>query len=181
MLVGFVIFAIPLLLRRGRRFGRDRVSVAKRLGIRDVFHVRGSVLIPFQAGFEEVFFRGYLMQGFALLTRNRGVLVVVTAASIHAAASTESRNLGNMASVPYVARIFTLGGFFALLTLLDGGIELAVGIHVINNLIYTLLAATSVSAIQSPALFLIEVDEYEVVPGHHRMAVGDVGDNGLPS
>ena len=29
------------------------------------------VLIPIQTSFEEVFFRGYLMQGLSLLTRNR--------------------------------------------------------------------------------------------------------------
>ena len=162
MLVGFVIFAAPLLLVVS--FGSDEIAFqSPNPWEYAVFFMFAVVLIPFQAGFEEIFFRGYLMQGIALLTRNRIVLVLVTAAvfTLPHLANPEPWEYG---VAPYVARILTLGGFFALLTLLDGGIELAVGIHVINNLIYTLLAATSVSAIQSPALFLIEVEEFRLFP-----------------
>src|SRR5659263_611615 len=35
-------------------------------------------LIPFQAGFEEILFRGYLIQGFAYLSRNRWLPIVAT-------------------------------------------------------------------------------------------------------
>ena len=162
MLVGFVIFATPLLLLAAA--GSDEVAFQSPNAWEYVtFFMFAALLIPFQAGFEEVFFRGYLMQGFALLTRNRIVLVFVTAV-VFTLPHLPNPEPWEYGVVPYVARVLTLGGFFALLTLLDGGIELAVGIHVINNLIYTLLAATSVSAIESPALFLIEVDEFRLFP-----------------
>ncbi len=162
MLVGFVIFATPLLLLAAA--GSDEVAFQSPNAWEYVtFFMFAILLIPFQAGFEEVFFRGYLMQGFALLTRNRIVLVFVIAV-VFTLPHLPNPEPWEYGVAPYVARILTLGGFFALLTLLDGGIELAVGIHVINNLIYTLLAATSVSAIQSPALFLIDVDEFRLFP-----------------
>ena len=157
-----VIFAAPLLLLGS--FGSEEIVFQSPDAWEYLtYFMFAVVLIPFQAGFEEVFFRGYLMQGFALLTRNRVLLVVVTAV-IFTLPHLPNPEPWEYGVVPYVARILTLGGFFALLTLLDGGIELAVGIHVINNLIYTLLAATSVSVIQSPALFLIEVEEFRLFP-----------------
>ncbi len=162
MLVGFVIFATPLLLVAAA--GSEEISFQSPNAWEYVaFFMFAVVLIPFQAGFEEVFFRGYLMQGFALLTRNRMVLVAVTAV-VFTLPHLPNPEPWEYGVVPYVARILSLGGFFALLTLLDGGIELAVGLHVINNLIYTLLAATSVSVIESPALFLIEVEEFRLFP-----------------
>ena len=36
-----------------------------------ILAVLSLLLIPFQAAFEEILFRGYLMQGFAVLARNR--------------------------------------------------------------------------------------------------------------
>lgn len=162
MLVGFVIFATPFLVAVA--VGSEDVTFKSPDVLEYVlFLMFAIVLIPFQAGFEEVFFRGYLMQGFWLLTRNRMVLVVVTAV-VFTLPHLPNPEPWEYGVVPYVARILSLGGFFALLTLLDGGIELAVGIHVINNLIYTLLAATSVSVIESPALFLIEVEEFRLFP-----------------
>ncbi|MYA59684.1 MAG: CPBP family intramembrane metalloprotease [Chloroflexi bacterium] len=162
MLVGFVILATPFLL--AVTVGSDEIAFQSPNAWEYVtFFMFAVMLIPFQAGFEEVFFRGYLMQGFALLTRNRVVLVLATAA-VFTLPHLPNPEPWEYGVVPYVARIMTLGGFFALLTLLDGGIELAFGIHVINNLISTLLAATSVSAIQSPALFLVEVEEFRLLP-----------------
>ena len=162
MLVGFVIFATPFLLVVAG--GSEDVAFQSPDILEYVlFLMFAIVLIPFQAGFEEVFFRGYLMQGFSLLTRNRMALVVVTAV-VFTLPHLPNPEPWEYGVVPYVARVLTLGGFFALLTLLDGGIELAVGIHVINNLVYTLLAATSVSVIESPALFLIEVEEFRLFP-----------------
>ena len=127
------------------------------------FFMFGVVLIAFQAGFEEVFFRGYLMQGFALLTRNKVTLALATAI-VFALPHLPNPEPWEYGVVPYVTQIMSLGVLFALLTLLDGGIELAAGIHVINNLVYTLLATTSVSAIQTPALFLVDIDEYQLIP-----------------
>lgn len=162
MIIGFVVLATPLLLSTA--MGSAEISFQSPDASEYVtFFMFAIVLIPVQAGFEEVFFRGHLMQGFALLSRNRLILVMATAV-VFTVPHLPNPEPWEYGVVPYVAQIFTLGGFFALLTLLDGGIELAVGIHVINNLIYSLLATTSVSAIQSPALFLIEVEEFRLFP-----------------
>ena len=162
MLVGLVVFGTPTLLLAA--LGSE-VIVFQSPDVWDytTFFMFAVVLIAFQAGFEEVFFRGYLMQGFALLTRNKVTLALATAI-VFALPHLPNPEPWEYGVVPYVTQIMSLGVLFALLTLLDGGIELAAGIHVINNLVYTLLATTSVSAIQTPALFLVDIDEYQLIP-----------------
>ena len=162
MLVGLIVFATPLLLLAALG-SEEIVFQSPNVWEYTTLFMFAVVLITIQASFEEVFFRGYLMQGFALLTRNKAVLALVTSI-VFTLPHLPNPEPWEYGLVPYVAHIMSLGVFFALLTLLDGGIELAVGIHVINNLVYTLLAATSVSAIQSPALFLIDVEEFRLFP-----------------
>ena len=57
-----------------------------------------------------------------------------------------------------------MGGFFAVVSLLDGGIELAIGYHAINNLWIVLIANTDVTAIPSPSLFEIPIGEAALFP-----------------
>ena len=78
MLVGLVVFGTPTLLLAA--LGSE-VIVFQSPDVWEytTFFMFAVVLIAFQAGFEEVFFRGYLMQGFALLTRNKVTLALATA------------------------------------------------------------------------------------------------------
>ena len=121
------------------------------------------VLVPYQAGFEEVFFRGYLLQGFALLTRNK-LILALTSGVIFALPHLPNPEPWAYGVAPYVVSLLITGAFYALLTLIDGGIELAVGHHAINNLFITLVANTEVSAIQSPSLFVIPLEGYRLFP-----------------
>jgi hypothetical protein len=51
---------------------------------------------------------------------------------------------------------FSIGFFFALITLLDNGIELALGMHAANNLFTALFANYTITALPSPALFTVQ-------------------------
>lgn len=109
------------------------------------------LLVPLQTSAEEVFIRGYLMQGLGLVFRRGWVVAVVTSlifGSLHLA------NPEVAASLPLLAAYyFAFGLFAAIITLLDGGLELALGLHMANNLFSVLLANYSGSAIQSPSVF----------------------------
>ena len=59
--------------------------------------------------------------------------------------------------MPYILSLLLFGAFVTVITLLDGGIELAVGYHALNN--------TEVSAVQSPSLFVVPVEGYELFEG----------------
>jgi hypothetical protein len=111
------------------------------------------VLTPYQAAFEEVLFRGYLIQGVSLLTRNKLVLAVISGllfAAVHLL-NPEPYEYG---FGPYVSSILIFGLGSSLLTLFDGGIELAVGYHAANNLWVALIANAEVTVMPTPSLFI---------------------------
>lgn len=127
------------------------------------FFLFAIVLIPCQAGFEEGFFRGYILQRLMLFGRSKWFLVPVSAlmfAALHMA-NPEPRAYG---PALYFISIFLFGAFATLITLFDGGIELTVGYHAVKNLFITLVANTEVSAVPSPSLFVLPIDRYDLFP-----------------
>jgi hypothetical protein len=94
-------------------------------------------MIPLQTSFEEYLFRGYLMQGIGVLTKNRWLPLIVTSVIFGALhmANPEVDKLGNIIMIYYIGTGFFLG----IMTLMDEGMELALGFHAGNNLIAALL------------------------------------------
>lgn len=110
------------------------------------------LLIPFQAAFEEILFRGYLMQGFASLIKNRWFPVIMTSilfGLLHSF-NPEVKEFGFFTMMPqYVA----FGLIFGIITILDDGIEAAMGAHSANNIFLCIMVTSESSALQTPALY----------------------------
>lgn len=116
------------------------------------------VLIPLQASFEEWFVRGYLMQGLALLTRHRLAAVVLSSlffAGLHLA-NPEIQEFGLGLMVTYYTAVAL---FLAVITVMDDGLELAMGIHTATNLFGSLFLTFEGSAMQTEALFLLDTPD----------------------
>lgn len=95
------------------------------------------VFIPLQTSMEEYLFRGYLMQGIGVLAKNRWLPLVLTSVifgGMHLA-NPEVDKLGNIIMVYYIGT----GFLFGIMTLMDEGLELALGFHAGNNMIAALL------------------------------------------
>ncbi len=110
------------------------------------------VLIPFQATFEEVLFRGYLMQGFSTLIRNRWFPLLMTSilfALMHAF-NPEVNEYGFLVMMP---QYLTFGLIFGIITILDDGIEASMGAHSANNIFLCVMVTAKSSALQTPALY----------------------------
>ncbi|MDT0675944.1 CPBP family intramembrane glutamic endopeptidase [Autumnicola musiva] len=108
------------------------------------------LLIPLQTSFEEYFFRGYLMQGLGLLARNRWVPLILTSVifgGLHYF-NPEVSKLGNIIMIYYIGTGFMLG----IITLMDEGLELALGFHAANNLITALLVTADWTAFQTDSV-----------------------------
>ncbi len=107
-------------------------------------------LMPIQTSVEEFIFRGYLLQGFGILTKNRGISLLLTSLIFGALHFTnpEVDALGIYAKIFYIGT----GLFLGILTLMDDGMELALGFHAANNLITALLVTADYSVIQTPAI-----------------------------
>ena len=108
--------------------------------------------IPFQAGFEELLFRGYLMQGFAVASRNRWVPVISTSVifGLMHVINPEVKEYGFVAMIP---QYIFFGLVFAILTMMDDGTELAIGAHTANNAFMAVFVTNKDSALQTPALY----------------------------
>lgn len=109
--------------------------------------VIGTLLIPIQTTTEEYIFRGYLMQGFANLARNRWFPLLMTSVifgGLHFF-NPEVAKMGNIIMVYYIGT----GLFLGILTLMDDGMELALGFHAANNLVSALLVTSDWSAFQT--------------------------------
>ena len=99
------------------------------------------VLVPIQSGFEEVLFRAYIMQGLMQFLRNKLVLALA-AGIIFALPHLANPEPWAYGIAPYLTDMVSVGFFFGIVTLLDGGIELAAGYHAMNNLFVDLVATT---------------------------------------
>ncbi|MDA8948941.1 CPBP family intramembrane metalloprotease [Flavobacteriaceae bacterium] len=113
-------------------------------------------LIPIQTSLEEYIFRGYLMQGFGGLFKNAWAPLLITSVifgSLHLF-NPEVEKLGYGILVYYIGT----GLFLGIMTLMDDGIELALGFHAANNLITALLVTSSWTAFQTESV-LIDISE----------------------
>ncbi len=130
------------------------------------FNVQGFVisfvlivlLMPFQTGWEEVFFRGYLMQGLALVFKNGWVPLIITSLLFGLAHMTnpEVDKYGWHLMLPYYAGF---GLFLGVLTLLDEGLELAFGVHLANNVVSSILITSNDSVIKTNSVFETSVSD----------------------
>jgi len=113
--------------------------------------VIGTLLIPIQTTVEELVFRGYLMQGFANLSKNRWFPLVMTSTifGLLHIFNPEVAKLGNLIMVYYIGT----GLFLGIITLMDDGMEIALGFHAANNLIGALLITSDWSALQTYSVF----------------------------
>lgn len=113
------------------------------------------VLIPFQTSFEEITIRGYLMQGFATKTHSRIWALILTSiifGLLHSF-NPEVKEYGFFATMPsYIG----FGVIFGLITLLDDGVELAIGIHTANNFLSAIIVTNPHSALVTDAVFIVD-------------------------
>lgn len=109
------------------------------------------LLFPLQIAFEEYLFRGYLMQQIGVMVRNRWFPLLFTSVifGLFHSANPEVAEMGFGVMGFYIGTGLLLG----IMTLMDEGLELALGFHLGNNLLAALLITSDFSALQTDALF----------------------------
>jgi membrane protease YdiL (CAAX protease family) len=109
------------------------------------------LMMPIQTSAEEYVFRGYLMQGVAGLAKNRWLPLVITSFGfgLMHIANPEVTKMGYSILVYYIGTGFFLG----IITLMDEGMELALGFHAANNIIGALLVSSDFGVFQTYAIF----------------------------
>ncbi|WP_242158477.1 CPBP family intramembrane glutamic endopeptidase [Aestuariivivens sediminis] len=108
------------------------------------------LLVPLQTSFEEYLFRGYLMQGIGVIVKNKWIPLIVTSlifGLLHIA-NPEVDKLGHVIMIYYIGT----GLFLGIITLMDEGLELALGFHAANNLFTALLVTADWTAFQTHSI-----------------------------
>ncbi|MDX1463351.1 MAG: CPBP family intramembrane glutamic endopeptidase [Marinirhabdus sp.] len=108
------------------------------------------IFIPLQTSFEEYLFRGYLMQGIGIIFKNRWMPLILTSVvfgGLHYF-NPEVEKLGAIIMVYYIGTGFLLG----IMTLMDEGLELALGFHAGNNLVGALLVTADWTVFQTNSI-----------------------------
>ncbi len=108
-------------------------------------------LLPIQTSAEEYIFRGYLMQGLGLLAGNRWFPLVITSVmfGLMHIMNPEVEKMGYIIMIYYIGTGFFLG----IVTLMDEGMELALGFHAANNIVTALLVTSEWSALKTESVF----------------------------
>jgi membrane protease YdiL (CAAX protease family) len=112
--------------------------------------VIGVFLLPLQTSFEEYAFRGYGMHFLGTISKNRWLPLLITsiAFGVMHIFNPEVEKLGYIIMVYYIGT----GLFLGIITLMDDGLELALGFHFANNLFTALLVTTDWTVLQTDAI-----------------------------
>jgi hypothetical protein len=110
------------------------------------------LILPLQTSFEELFFRGYALQGLSLISIWRWIPLVVTSAAFGLMhfMNPEVQAFGKGLTMAYYVGV---GLFLGMLTLMDDSLELALGVHAATNIFGALFVTFDESALQTAALF----------------------------
>jgi uncharacterized protein len=112
------------------------------------------ILTPIQTSSEELFFRGYLIQGLSCLTQNKYLLIIITSVLFmlpHLLNPEIARGPVLMAMY-----YFSIGAIAAFMTIKDNRLELAMGIHAANNLMSLVFINAEDSVIPTNAVWTIK-------------------------
>lgn len=113
-------------------------------------------MIPIQSSCEEFVFRGYLAQGVASWTGSR-LWALLIPSVLFALLHSANPEVAKYGFGVMMANYFLIGLTFGLISLLDDGIELAMGAHSINNILGSILMTYEGSALQTDALFKAKI------------------------
>ena len=110
------------------------------------------VFIPIQTTTEELFFRSYLSQGIHPFIKNGLITILITSlafALLHIF-NPEVQRIGNILILYYLIT----GIFLGLITLMDDGIELAIGYHAANNFFTSIMITNDWQVFRTDAVFI---------------------------
>jgi len=110
------------------------------------------ILFPFQIGLEEYLFRGYLMQHIGVLVKNKWFPLILTSV-LFGIAHSANPEVGAIGFWKMMIFYVGTGLLLGIMTLMDDGLELALGFHLGNNLLASLLVTADWTALQTDAIF----------------------------
>jgi membrane protease YdiL (CAAX protease family) len=155
---GFVAWSVPVCLINvlGQYlFYPDSFSFNFDLATFALFVPLALVFTAIQTTTEELFFRGYVVQGASMISTNR-VFLALVAAVVFTLPHLLNPEVSAGGWLTVFSNYFLVPGLlWTVVSLIDGTTELAIGVHFANNIIGILVINRDGSALTTPALFKI--------------------------
>jgi uncharacterized protein len=131
--------------------------------------VIGLLLIPLQTSFEELFFRGYLMQGIGSWNLWAGIAITSVLFGLAHSFNDEVEAVGSLriAMIYYIG----VGLFFSLLAVYDKTLELPLGIHAANNIYAFLIVGYPSSSMPSATIWMTTELNFPLMIGQWVVAL----------
>lgn len=131
--------------------------------------VIGLLLIPLQTSFEELFFRGYLMQGIGSWNLWAGIAFTSVLFGLAHSFNDEVEAVGSLG----IAMIYYIGVglFFALLAVYDKTLELPLGIHAANNIYAFLIVGYPSSSVPTATVWMTTELNFPLMIGQWVVAL----------
>jgi membrane protease YdiL (CAAX protease family) len=115
------------------------------------------LMIPIQCAFEEVFVRGYLLQGFSLILKNKIAPLILVTVLFTAA------HFGNpefaAEHITVLAVYVVISVLFGICAVLDDGLEVSIGLHAATNIFLAVVMSPVDGSIATYSLFTTRLAE----------------------
>jgi membrane protease YdiL (CAAX protease family) len=155
---GFVAWFVPSCLIGGLGqylFYPDTFSFNSDLAAFAFFVPLALVVTAIQTTTEELFFRGYIVQGASIVWTNRVFLAIVSAVIFTLPHLLNPEAIAGGWLTIFFSYFLVPGLVWTVVSLVDGTTELAIGVHFANNIGGILVINAAGSAVNAPALFTI--------------------------
>lgn len=155
---GFIAWSVPLCLVGG--LGQyllypDTFSLNADLGTFARFVPIALVFTAIQTTTEELFFRGYIVQGASHIWSNRVFLALASAVVFTIPHLLNPEAIAGSWLTIFFNYFVGSGLVWAVVSLIDGTTELAIGAHFANNIVAILLITSAESAVTAPSLLVV--------------------------
>jgi membrane protease YdiL (CAAX protease family) len=124
------------------------------------------IFFPFQASWEELYFRGNFMQGIAVATKTR-YWPLITSSILFGLAHIFNPEVKEFGMLNASAQYIGFGLMLGVLVIMDGGLEMAFGVHTMNNIFAASIVSYEGSVIQAPSL----ISSHEINPTYTTIAM----------
>lgn len=111
-------------------------------------------LLPFQTTLEELFFRSYLMKGIGLIAKNKWVPLMVTTL-LFGLVHGMNPEIQKYGVLPMQLYYLSAGLLLGIMTIMDDGLELAIGVHWATNLYGAMIVGYEGSVLQTDSVWRV--------------------------
>ena len=109
-------------------------------------------VLPIQTTLEELFFRSYVMKGIGLIARSKWIPLIITSL-LFGLVHSSNPEISKYGIVPMQLYYISAGLLLGIITIMDDGLELAIGVHAATNIYGALFVCYDGSVLQTDSIW----------------------------